>query len=180
MNNTIWLLFMAIIFLCHPGIASAEPRNIQSDWQPWDGQTGQTGQTESILMKQERQEKQKKQEKFPALSPLSIVKSLPLSAIIIYQKIISPQQGGVCNFVPSCSQFGLQSIKKYGIIEGILMTSDRLQRCHYCVSGEYHYRPGGRFYDPVKNHCLSEDLRCLEYGYVEKVEKNAVIVPHSL
>lgn len=160
---------MTITVLCHSIIALAESLNmnsefpnIQSDWQPWDVKI------EISLQKQ-------KALKCP--TPFAIIKSLPLGAIIIYQKIISPQQGGVCNFTPSCSQFGLQAIKKYGIVEGILMTSDRLQRCHYCVAGEYYYKPKGRFYDPMRNHCLNEDLRYLEYGYVEK---DVVIVPPSL
>ncbi|MFH1897681.1 MAG: membrane protein insertion efficiency factor YidD [Candidatus Desantisbacteria bacterium] len=113
-----------------------------------------------------RTEAVSKNQKSP--SHFAIVKSLPLSAIIIYQKFISPQQGGVCNFEPSCSAFGLEAIKRHGIIEGSLMTSDRLQRCNYCVAGEYYFKPGGRFYDPVRNHHLGEDLNCLEYGYVEK------------
>jgi putative membrane protein insertion efficiency factor len=154
------------MFLCYKEIASAEPQDIQADWQPWDVQV------ESIHYKQEKPS---------CLSSFSMVKLLPLSAIIIYQKVISPQQGGVCNFIPSCSQFGFSAIKRYGIIQGVLMTSDRLQRCHYCVSGEYHYKPeNGRFYDPVKNHCLSENLHCLEYGYVENVGKNTIIVHDSL
>jgi len=169
---------MAIIAMCYGIIVSAESldadsefRNIQADWQPWDIRGQGSGVRKESL-------------KYP--SPFAILKSIPSGAIIIYQRVISPQQGGVCNFEPSCSQFTLLSIKKYGIIEGILMTSDRLQRCHYCVAGEYHFRPGGRFYDPVENHCLSESRfltgkrglkYCLEYGYVEK---NIVIMPHSL
>ena len=155
MNKTTkWMLFIiATIFLCHRGIVSAESQNIQLDWQPWDACC-----IESIPGKQ----------KTSLHPPLSIAKILPLGAIIIYQKIISPQAGGVCNFTPSCSGFGLEAIKKYGVIEGILMTSDRLQRCHYCVSGEYYYGPEGRFYDSVRNHCLSENLHYLEHEYVVK------------
>ncbi|MFH1860191.1 MAG: membrane protein insertion efficiency factor YidD [bacterium] len=162
MNKAKWILFMAMFVLCYSMIVFAESPDIQTDWQPWDIKITPISQKQKAL-------------KYPTL--FIIVKALPLGAIIIYQRIISPQQGGVCNFTPSCSQFSLQAIKKYGISKGILMTSDRLQRCHYCVSGEYSVTPGNRFYDPVKNHCLGEDLRCLEYGYVEK---NAVIVPHSL
>ncbi len=155
MNNTtkrMLFIIASIIFLCYRGIVSAEPQDIQSDWQTGDACI------ESISEKQ----------KTSLHSPLSIAKILPLGAIIIYQKIISPQAGGVCNFTPSCSGFGLEAIKKYGAIEGILMTSDRLQRCHYCVAGEYSYGSEGRFYDPVRNHCLSEDLHYLEHGYVAK------------
>jgi putative membrane protein insertion efficiency factor len=105
-----------------------------------------------------------------SISSLSILKALALSFIRLYQLIISPQQGDVCNFQPSCSHFAFEAIKKYGIIEGILMASDRLQRCHYWAKGKYYPSPNGKLYDPVKNHCLKENLDNLEYGYYYKMD----------
>ncbi|MEO0075576.1 MAG: membrane protein insertion efficiency factor YidD, partial [candidate division WOR-3 bacterium] len=51
--------------------------------------------------------------------------------MIFYKRIISPLQGQqICNFSPTCSEFARQSIRKYGLVLGTLMTSDRLQRCN--------------------------------------------------
>jgi putative membrane protein insertion efficiency factor len=69
--------------------------------------------------------------------------------IIIYQKIISFDHGllkifyphGFCRFTPTCSQYGLEAIEKYGIIQGGLMTSWRILRCNP-------WNKGG--YDPIK------------------------------
>jgi len=47
-----------------------------------------------------------------------------------YQKVFSNRQGEVCNFIPSCSNYAQEAIKKYGLM-GILMTFDRLERCNY-------------------------------------------------
>ena len=55
---------------------------------------------------------------------------LALSAIRLYQFTLSGKQADVCNFKPSCSRFAYISIKNYGPFWGILMTSDRLQRCN--------------------------------------------------
>jgi hypothetical protein len=80
-----------------------------------------------------------------------------VSAIRFYQIVISPQDAGSCMFYPSCSQFGLQSIKKYGPFWGLLMASDRLQRCNGCAINHYQWieTPAGeRMYDPVEKHSI--------------------------
>ena len=83
-----------------------------------------------------------------------------LFAIKIYQWTLSGQQGDVCNFQPSCSHFAFQSIKIYGSILGILMASDRIQRCH-SFSWFYAYRiypvvntkdRGLKLYDPPEQY----------------------------
>lgn len=52
-----------------------------------------------------------------------------LALIRTYQKWISPQDTPSCNFSVTCSRFAWESIRTYGVI-GILMTADRLLRCH--------------------------------------------------
>lgn len=72
-----------------------------------------------------------------------------LGAIKIYQKTLSLDHGpfknlyprGFCRFTPSCSQYGLEAIAKYGVIRGGLITSWRILRCNP-------WNKGG--YDPVK------------------------------
>lgn len=48
----------------------------------------------------------------------------------LYQKIVSPAQGDVCNFSPSCSHYAKEAISKYGPLWGSLMAADRLMRCN--------------------------------------------------
>lgn len=71
--------------------------------------------------------------------------------IRFYQLFISTQDVPVCNFTPSCSQFGIDSLHKFGIIRGILLTSDRLQRCNGTSAPYYKidYK-SGKFIDPVQ------------------------------
>ncbi|NMC51375.1 membrane protein insertion efficiency factor YidD [Candidatus Kuenenbacteria bacterium] len=54
-------------------------------------------------------------------------------------KIIKPQ--GQCRFYPTCSDYAIQSIKKYGLFKGFLFSFKRVFRCHPLSSGGY---------DPVK------------------------------
>jgi len=49
---------------------------------------------------------------------------------LAYKSFISSQDSNHCNFHPSCSEFGLRAIKKYGIIRGGICTFDRLTRCN--------------------------------------------------
>jgi uncharacterized protein len=73
-----------------------------------------------------------------------VVKKLPSSIAILlitfYRVAISPLFPSCCRFTPTCSEYGISAIKKYGILKGTLMAGRRLLRC----------RPGGpEGYDPV-------------------------------
>jgi hypothetical protein len=49
---------------------------------------------------------------------------------LIYKTFFSSQDMASCTFTPSCSEFGIISVKKYGPIKGGIMTMDRLSRCN--------------------------------------------------
>lgn len=57
-----------------------------------------------------------------------------------YQKFISPALPPSCRFSPTCSQYTLEAVSKYGALKGIWLGARRLVRCHP-------FNPGG--YDPV-------------------------------
>ena len=79
------------------------------------------------------------------------IKSLMIGAIRFYQLFVSPQDTPVCNFLPTCSEFGVQSIRELGIIQGILLTSDRLQRCNGMSTSRYRTDlKSGKFIDPIQ------------------------------
>ena len=73
--------------------------------------------------------------------------------IQLYQKFISSQDGPACNFVPSCSRFGMACIQEYGMLRGLLLTSDRLLRCNGSPSTHYHRdQISGKYIDPVSDY----------------------------
>ena len=86
-------------------------------------------------------------------NPLSI---LLVGLINIYQRIFSSQEGSAtCQFRPSCSHYGALAIKKYGPLQGVLMTGDRLLRCNPWTRGNYPlWKDNYHFYDPVEEHAL--------------------------
>ena len=65
----------------------------------------------------------------------------PLIGLVrFYQLCISPLTPPSCRFVPTCSQYVLEALRKYGPLKGGWLTLRRLARCHPW---------GGSGYDPV-------------------------------
>jgi putative component of membrane protein insertase Oxa1/YidC/SpoIIIJ protein YidD len=87
-------------------------------------------------------------------SGISGIESLLKGAIRFYQAFISSQDMPACNFVPSCSQFGAEAITRLGVIRGILLTSDRLQRCNGVSASRYQIDyNSGKLIDPIQTYC---------------------------
>ncbi len=63
-----------------------------------------------------------------------------IGLIRFYQRVISPLFPPSCRYTPSCSQYTLEAVTKYGAARGLFMGGRRLLRCHP-------FHPGG--YDPV-------------------------------
>lgn len=53
-----------------------------------------------------------------------------LALIKFYQWFISPLLGSSCRFTPTCSQYGIEAIKKHGPFKGGWLTLKRISRCH--------------------------------------------------
>lgn len=58
------------------------------------------------------------------------LKRLLIKLIRFYQKSISPLFPPRCRFVPTCSQYALEAIEKYGPWKGGYLAFRRLLRCH--------------------------------------------------
>jgi len=67
--------------------------------------------------------------------------SYPFILLIkIYQKVISPLIGPKCRFTPTCSNYAVEALKKYGVFKGSWLAVKRIAKCHPW---------GGSGYDPV-------------------------------
>lgn len=72
-----------------------------------------------------------------------------LKFIRFYQKTFSPDHSkfsvlhphGYCRFQPTCSEYGYEAIKKYGLLKGGALAMGRIMRCHPWSKGGW---------DPVK------------------------------
>lgn len=56
---------------------------------------------------------------------------LPFVALIyIYRYCISPLTPSACRYTPTCSQYALEALRRYGLFKGLYLTIGRLLRCH--------------------------------------------------
>lgn len=68
------------------------------------------------------------------------MKKICIAMIRFYQRHISPLTPPACRFTPTCSQYTLEAIEKYGTLKGCWLGLKRICRCHPW---------GGSGYDPV-------------------------------
>jgi hypothetical protein len=70
---------------------------------------------------------------------------------LAYKSFISSQDYQRCSFHPSCSEYGLEAVKKLGVIRGLMCTCDRLTRCNGFSQDQYEIDMERRVLkDPVK------------------------------
>lgn len=68
------------------------------------------------------------------------VSTVFIALIKVYQFVISPILPSACRYTPTCSQYGVEAIKKYGPFKGGWLTLKRIGRCNPW---------GGHGHDPV-------------------------------
>jgi len=65
---------------------------------------------------------------------MAVIRKIPtqalLAGITLYQWFISPLIGQRCRFYPSCSHYAKEALKKYGVTQGVWLTTKRLLKCH--------------------------------------------------
>jgi len=72
---------------------------------------------------------------------LNKIITFPLILLIRgYQLIISPLLGSNCRFIPTCSEYAMESLKVYGLLKGTFLTIKRIGKCHPW---------GSHGYDPI-------------------------------
>ena len=65
------------------------------------------------------------------------MKNILIAMIRFYQKFLSPLKHTRCPYTPTCSQYGLEAIKKYGAFKGSLLACWRILRCNPFSKGGY-------------------------------------------
>ncbi len=65
------------------------------------------------------------------------MKYLVLGLIRLYQRYVSPMTPPSCRYVPTCSQYAVESVSKYGALKGSWLAIKRISRCHPFHEGGY-------------------------------------------
>lgn len=66
------------------------------------------------------------------------MKKILIQLIKLYRNYISPLKGRpTCIYVPTCSQYAIEAIEKYGVVKGSYLAVKRILRCHPFHKGGY-------------------------------------------
>lgn len=63
-------------------------------------------------------------------SSLSPGSRLLIGLIRVYQRVISPLLAPHCRFHPTCSQYGIEALRRFGLVKGCWLTLRRILKCH--------------------------------------------------
>jgi putative membrane protein insertion efficiency factor len=76
-----------------------------------------------------------------------VPKRIVLGLLQGYKWMVSPLLPPACRYVPTCSEYAMEAVERYGALRGGWMAMWRVLRCHPLVKGGY---------DPVVRRNLSE------------------------
>jgi putative membrane protein insertion efficiency factor len=65
------------------------------------------------------------------------MRHLAVFLIRLYQWTVSPLLGPRCRFYPSCSQYALEAVQRFGVLSGGWLGAKRLLRCHPWQDGGF-------------------------------------------
>lgn len=76
---------------------------------------------------------------------MTLARRLAVAPIVAYQRVVSPLFGAKCKYYPSCSEYAVQAVERFGVVRGLVLAGWRLLRCNPFSRGGY---------DPVENQRL--------------------------
>ena len=78
---------------------------------------------------------------------MNIFTKILIKLIKGYRFFISPLLGQSCRYLPTCSEYSIESLKTYGLAKGIFVSLKRILSCH-----PIKFLGGGDGFDPVKKN----------------------------
>ena len=80
---------------------------------------------------------------------MNIITLILIKFIKIYKYLISPLFGHSCRFLPTCSEYSMETLEEYGFFKGLYMSLKRILSCH----------PWGSCgFDPVKKEAKEKKI----------------------
>jgi uncharacterized protein len=75
------------------------------------------------------------------------MKQIATDILRAYKRLISPMLPAACRYVPTCSEYAIEAVERFGIVRGGAMALWRVLRCNPFAKGGV---------DPVEHHCGSK------------------------
>lgn len=77
----------------------------------------------------------------------TVAQRVVLSCLRVYQLAFSPMYTGSCRFVPSCSEYATEAVRRFGVIRGSWLAVKRLARCRPLAAHGFDPVPGTQAHD---------------------------------
>jgi putative membrane protein insertion efficiency factor len=61
---------------------------------------------------------------------MTVLRRIATAPVRFYQRLISPGLPARCKYYPSCSEYAVQAVRRYGILRGVVLAAWRLLRCN--------------------------------------------------
>jgi putative membrane protein insertion efficiency factor len=61
---------------------------------------------------------------------VSALRGILVAPIRLYQRALSPALPARCKYHPSCSEYAVQAVRRYGVVRGVVLAGWRLLRCN--------------------------------------------------
>jgi len=81
-----------------------------------------------------------------------LAKFAALKVLRTYKWAVSPLFPPACRYVPTCSEYAMEAIERYGVLRGGAIAVGRLLRCHPFVRGGYDPVVKDRVHVGTENH----------------------------
>ena len=75
---------------------------------------------------------------------MNILTTTLIKLIQLYKFLISPLLGNSCRYLPTCSDYSIETLKSYGFLKGVYLSIKRILSCH-----PIKFLGGGEGFDPV-------------------------------
>jgi uncharacterized protein len=79
---------------------------------------------------------------------MSAARSLAVAPVHFYQRFVSPAIPQRCKYHPSCSQYAVTAIRRYGILRGLVLSGWRLLRCNPWSHGGVDFVDDQKLFSP--------------------------------
>ena len=61
---------------------------------------------------------------------MSVLRSAAVAPVRLYQRFVSPAIPRRCKYHPTCSEYAITALRRYGILRGLVLSAWRLLRCN--------------------------------------------------
>jgi uncharacterized protein len=61
---------------------------------------------------------------------MTVLRRIATAPVRLYQRLISPGLPARCKYYPSCSEYAVHAVRRYGILRGVVLAAWRLLRCN--------------------------------------------------